>query len=146
ISHHQRQVSGDGGINRKIEQSAQGDKWSKEPLQCERKTQGQHAIKNKHCNPCTSLYGTKIVLEINFTLSIITVVRFVRKTAQLVFVESSGGDYDPNPEFDQRRMFGVDAEVSVTKVRDARSDVIRLVECEAVETGCHRGPENRSSG
>src|SRR5262249_12108751 len=39
-----------------------------------------------------------------------------------------------------------DAEVSVTEVRDARSDVIRLVECEAVEPGCHRGPENRSSG
>src|SRR6266566_324980 len=139
-------MSGDGGINRKIEQCAQGDKWPKESLQSERKNQEQRAIKNKHCGPRTPLYGMKIVLEINFTLSKITLVRLVRKTAQLVFFESSGGNHAPCPEFDQRRMFGVDAEVSVTKVRDARSDVIRLVVCEAVEPGCHCGTENRSSG
>ena len=48
-----------------------------------------------------------------------------------------------DPEFYQRRVFGIDAVVAGAKVAHARGDVVVLIDGEGVKTGGYGGTQNR---
>jgi hypothetical protein len=57
-------------------------------------------------------------------------------------VETQSGDYRANPEFDERRMFRVNAEVGALDVGDAGDEVVALIEGEAIEAGGDGGTQS----
>ena len=64
--------------------------------------------------------------------------------AERAEVETQSGDDRANPEFDERRMFRVNAEVGALDVGDAGDDVVALIEDEAIEAFGDGGAQDGS--
>ena len=75
----------------------------------------------------------------------IAFVGLVSEWANATQAKTCCGDKSSHPELDEWRMLRIDAKIRVPDVRDTRSNVVRLVNREAVQSGCNSGTDDGSA-
>src|SRR5260370_26880640 len=138
-------MRGHGGINREKERSHERDAGAKSPAHGEGQRYQQQSIQRPHRNPCASLHGIEIVIEVDVFLREIALVFLVSEWADAAQAKAGCGDKAPDPELDKRRMLRIDAEIGIAHVRDARGDVIGLIDSKAVQPGSYGGADDGSA-
>ena len=99
-------------------------------------------FQNIHCSACTTLDGIGIILTENCALGENSLIGFIAENAERAQVETSCGDDAADPEFDEGRLLGIDAEVVVPDVRDSRGNVVGLVDGKSIQAGGDGGAQN----
>src|SRR5712692_7963592 len=104
-------MRGHGGINREKERSPERDPGTKGPAHGEGQRYQQQSIQRPHRNPCASLHGIEIVIEVDIFLREIALVFLVSEWADAAQAKAGCGDKASHPELDERRVLWIDAKI-----------------------------------
>ena len=135
IGHDNGQVCRDGRVDCEEEKSTERNTSVKNALQRKSQSEQQEAVQSVHCRSCAPLDRVGVVLSKDGKVRKVPFSRLVIELPKRIQSKSGSSHDNAHPKFYKRRVLGIDSEIAVLHVRDASSDVIGLIDSEAIEAG-----------